>query len=210
MHAGDDAKHGGGRRADEDRELGRQAPDLGGIGAKIARPAEIERMAERNEPDIADQKIEGAGEQRKAQRLHEKDRIKHERRRDEKQRPSPRAATPALQAVSRRTCIDRGIGRARHHALRPNMPAGRISSTIDHDDEDHRVRRFRKKHLGQALDDAEREAGHNRAHDRTHAADHHDREHDDDEVGAHLRRDIVDRRRHDAGQAPQARRRSRR
>ena len=56
-----------------------------------------------------------------------------------------------------------------------------------------------KENLGQSLDHAEPEAGHDRAHDRAHAADHDDREHDDDQFRAHLRRNIVDRRRHHAG-----------
>ena len=42
---------------------------------EITRPAEIERMAEREQADIADQQIERAGEQREAQRLHQKDGI---------------------------------------------------------------------------------------------------------------------------------------
>src|SRR5919198_3438117 len=50
-----------------------------------------------------------------------------------------------------------------------------------HDDKDYGVGRLGKKYLGQPLDDAEREAGDDRAQDRTHAADHHDREYHDDE-----------------------------
>ena len=88
--AGDDAKARGGRRAGQDRQLRRQAPGLGGIGCEIARPAEIKRMTERQQPDIAEQQIEGAGEQRKAQRLHQKDRIEHVTARRSGTRPARR------------------------------------------------------------------------------------------------------------------------
>src|SRR5882762_3309144 len=67
-----------------------------------------------------------------------------------------------------------------------------------HDYEDHRVRRLRIEHLGQALDHPEREAGHDRAHDRAHASDHDHREDHDDQVGSHERIDLVERRRHHA------------
>src|SRR6266545_7310439 len=40
-----------------------------------------------------------------------------------------------------------------------------------HDDEDHGVRGFRVEELGQPLDDAERETGHDGAHDGAHASD---------------------------------------
>ena len=76
----DDAEHGRRQRAGEDRKLGREAPDLGGMRRQIARPAEIKRVAERQQPDIADQQVERAGEQREAQRLHQEQRIDEERR----------------------------------------------------------------------------------------------------------------------------------
>src|SRR5205814_121962 len=53
--------------------------------------------------------------------------------------------------------------------------------------------------FGQALDHPEREAGDDGTHDGTHAADYDHGEHDDDEVGAHQRADLVDRRRQHAG-----------
>ena len=68
--------------------------------------------------------------------------------------------------------------------------------------DDARARRVEQ--LGQALDHAEPEAGDDRADDRAHAADHHHREHDDDQVAAHQRADLVDRRGHHAAQAGQA------
>src|SRR5215217_3113017 len=62
----------------------------------------------------------------------------------------------------------------------PSEQAGRAHQQHDrHDDEDHSVGRFREEYLGQALDHAKPEAGHDRAHDRAHAADHHHGEHHD-------------------------------
>src|SRR5450631_2595379 len=56
-----------------------------------------------------------------------------------------------------------------------------------HDHEDDRVRCFGIKHLGQALDDTQTEAGQNGAEYRAHSADHHYCEDDDDQVRAHQR-----------------------
>src|SRR6266436_3559679 len=76
----------------------------------------------------------------------------------------------------------------------PSEQSGRADQQYDrHDDEDHRIRRFRKEHLGQSLDNSEAKSGDDRAEDGTHAADHHHGEHHNDELGAHLRADIVDR-----------------
>src|SRR5438105_10097921 len=100
-----------------------------------------------------------------------------------------------LSAESTRSRTEVAAGSTTRSTLRaPPEQAGRPDEKHDrHDDEDHRVRSFGKEHLGQALDDAEREAGDDRAHDRAHPADHHDGEHDDDEIGAHQRADVVDR-----------------
>ena len=127
--ADNDAEHGGGRGADEDREFGRQHPHLGGVRGEIARPAEEHGMAERDQADIADQKVEGAGEQRETQRLHEKDRIGDEWRDDEQHHHHDEGRT---EAPARLLAPDQqgGIERLLHHAFRPNRPAGRISSTI--------------------------------------------------------------------------------
>src|ERR1700730_7501586 len=75
----------------------------------------------------------------------------------------------------------------------PSEQAGRADQQHDrHDDEDHGVRRLRKEHLGEPLDDAEAEAREDRAEDRAHAADHHHGEHHDDQLAAHLRAHSVD------------------
>ena len=68
--AGDYAEDRGGRRTDDNGEPRRHGPALRGVGREIAGPTEIQRVAERQQSDIADQKVESASEQRKAQRLH--------------------------------------------------------------------------------------------------------------------------------------------
>ena len=83
----------------------------------------------------------------------------------------------------------------------PNSPAGLISSTIDHDEEDDGARRLGIEDLGQPFDDAEREAGDDGAEQRIEAADHDDGEDDAEDVGAHHGADLVDRRDHHAGEA---------
>ena len=148
-------------------------------------------MAERQQPDIADQQVEGAGEERKAQRLHQEDRVEDERRdqrqgeQDRRQDPVP----PAAFAPSQRA--------------RPKKPAGLTSNTRAMIDKDHGARRLRVEHLGQPLDQPQREAADDRAEDRAHAADHDDRKDGDDDVRPHQRADLVDRRRHDAGERRQ-------
>ena len=57
-----------------------EPPDLGGVGADVTRRAEEHRVAERQQADVADQQIEGAGEQGEAQGLHDEERIGDERR----------------------------------------------------------------------------------------------------------------------------------
>src|ERR1700751_2929455 len=83
----------------------------------------------------------------------------------------------------------------------PPKQAGWSNQEDDrHDDEHHRIRRLRVEHLRQPFDDAEHEAGQDRAKDRSHAADHYDREDDGDDVRAHARTDLVDRRGEHAGE----------
>src|ERR1051325_10767349 len=84
-------------------------------------------MAERHQADIADQEIEGAGKQRKAQRLHDEDRIKRERRGDQEndQRRAGDDDAPFRFAPHRRCCC-----KGCHQAVRPNSPAGQTSRTI--------------------------------------------------------------------------------
>ena len=111
------------RDAGEDAEVGRHAPYLDGMRGDVGRAAEERGVTERQEADIAEQQVEGAGEQRHAQRLHDEDRIEKMRRRD-CQRDQP--ARP--QPDSRRAALAM-LGSGEGHAARPNRPAGLISST---------------------------------------------------------------------------------
>src|SRR5262245_38901873 len=52
----------------------------------------------------------------------------------------------------------------------PEQARGLDHQHDGHDHEDHGARGLREEHLGEPLDDAEREAGEHRAHDRAHAA----------------------------------------
>ena len=70
-------------RPAQDGQLRRPSPHLGGMGRHVPRRAEERRVPERQEPRVADQEVEGAREQRKAQRLHEEERIDDERRQHE-------------------------------------------------------------------------------------------------------------------------------
>ena len=76
------AEHRGSEHAREDAELGRETHDLGRMAGDVARGAEEHRVAERKQAGEAEQQVEGGGEQREAQRLHEEDGV-HQRRRDE-------------------------------------------------------------------------------------------------------------------------------
>src|SRR5262249_44979953 len=127
--AGYEAEQRGNHRAADDRKLRRPSPRLRRIGGDIAGPAEEQRMPERSQADIANQQIEGAGEQSKAQRLHQKDRMDHERQDHEQHdhgQEGGAEAPAALAALGKQ----RRLQRAFHHALRPNNPAGLIKSTI--------------------------------------------------------------------------------
>ena len=87
-------------------------------------------MAEGQEPHVADEQVEGAGEQREAQRLHEEERVDEEGRQHEEgdhqreghvlvPRLAPDAAGSALASRSPSPC----------YCARPKRPAGFTSST---------------------------------------------------------------------------------
>jgi hypothetical protein len=69
-----------GRGAGQQPQLGRQTEIAQRVSRDITGRAEERRMAERQQAGIADQQIECAGEQRKAQHLHQEYRIQHKRR----------------------------------------------------------------------------------------------------------------------------------
>src|SRR5208282_1689184 len=73
---------------------------------------------------------EGAGEQCKAQRLHEKDGIDHERRRDEQRHHHRERHAQAPGRLPTAWQHPGFLEHALHHAFRPKRPAGRMSSTI--------------------------------------------------------------------------------
>ena len=127
QEADDEAQRRGRERAEKNGELGRQAPDLGGMRGDIGGGAEEGRVAEGQQADEADEEIEGAGEQGKAQHVHQVDRIMHERRdergrdsRGDEQQIEPRAKLARSRALSRHDA----------HAALPKSPAGRNKSTM--------------------------------------------------------------------------------
>ncbi len=74
----DEAKGGCGENAEYETEFRRDAPDFHRMGCDIGSAAEEGRMAEGQNAGIAQEKIEGGGEQRKAQHLHQEDGVDHE------------------------------------------------------------------------------------------------------------------------------------
>src|SRR6202451_4884042 len=86
-------------------------------------------MPERHQADITDQKIEGADKQRKAQHLHQKHRI-GDKRRHREQRYHDGEADDETHIRLAATLKDQRIDNALHHAVRPNIPAGRTNSTM--------------------------------------------------------------------------------
>ena len=69
--AGDEPEPGSECGADQNGEFRRQVPRFGCVGAHIGGPSEIQCVTKRQQACIADQKIERAGKQRKAQDLHQ-------------------------------------------------------------------------------------------------------------------------------------------
>ena len=120
---GDDAQQRRGRRAQQDRELRRQAPDLRGVRADVAGHAEEHRMAERQQADEADQQVERAGEQREAQHLHQEHRIDAEQGATRtappshaRRRASPRSKRDAAARTRRRLVMLSLAGRTGRRA----------------------------------------------------------------------------------------------
>ena len=95
----------------------------------IGAEAEIERVAERQQADIADQQVERAGKQRKAQRLHQEQRIDKERR-DDQHRHHRAERDDLAAAFGRMRGRGERFGGGDHHVVLPNRPAGRTRSTI--------------------------------------------------------------------------------
>ncbi len=113
---GDETHRGGDRDAAEDRQQRIELPDFRGVRGDIACHAEEHRVAEGEQADIADQQIEGAGEQRDAQHLHHEERVDEERRGGD-QRQHQHARDREIAALVLRV-LGRG-GRGGAHIRRP-------------------------------------------------------------------------------------------
>src|SRR3979411_868550 len=73
--AGDHPKPSGASGANQNSKLRRKAPDLQRMRGDVARRPQKHRMTERQQSAVTDQQVEGAGQQRKAQRLHHEERV---------------------------------------------------------------------------------------------------------------------------------------
>src|SRR5579872_2568161 len=128
------ARHEAQRRragnAKENAKLGRQAPDSRCMGAEIAGRPEEHCMTEGEKPDIADEKIESAGEERETQRLHHEKRVDDERRKDEEPGHNDESDGFVARGMAGLRCFGRHGGRAETHGALPKRPAGLIRSTI--------------------------------------------------------------------------------
>ena len=89
-------------------------------------------MAEGQQPAVAEQEVEGAGEEREAEHLHQEDRVEHERR-DHEQREQRREDRQVVAGHAERGGLQRqrdvGGGAVAHHAALPKRPAGLTRST---------------------------------------------------------------------------------
>src|SRR5690606_35909433 len=109
-----------------------QPPGLCAIGADIAGKAEIGGMPERQKAGVAEQKVERAGEQRKAHHLHDEARVEHERRDDARshRRHGDRGVVAGHAARGLLHLYSRCCDGSAHYAVPPDSPAGLISRTI--------------------------------------------------------------------------------
>ncbi|MCY1247361.1 hypothetical protein D9M72_606820 [compost metagenome] len=72
----------GSQHAKQNANFRRHPPNLDGMGRHIGRTAKEGCMAKGQNAGIAEQQVEGGGKQRKAQHLHQEDRVDHEGRCD--------------------------------------------------------------------------------------------------------------------------------
>ncbi len=115
--------------ADENPQLRRQPPFLHRMGGEIGRTAEECRMPEGKDAGIAQQQVEGAGEQRETEHLHDEDRIEVEGRQYQRgDAEQDQYGFQAYQWAPGRG--DGAAGLAVHQVSLPIRPAGRTSSTI--------------------------------------------------------------------------------
>ena len=119
-------------RAGQHREFGGEPPDFRRVRGDIARPAEIGRMAERQQPSEPEKQVERGREQRETHHLHREDRIDQKRQRDQpgEEHREDRLVQAGHPFGAR---VRGGVGkvlRERHQAVLPNSPSGLIISTI--------------------------------------------------------------------------------
>ena len=131
QQAGTDAQHRRAAGAEQDRQLGRQAPHLGRMRRGIAGGAEEHRVAEGQQPAEADQQVEGAGEEREAHHLHHEHRVDEGRCGHEEGHHHDEGDAVHAQFIAAPLCGGRRrrADRVRHFCA-PNRPAGRTSSTM--------------------------------------------------------------------------------
>ena len=129
-----------GQRAGEDAQLGAQpAVRAQHVTGDVAATGEERRVAEGQQPGIAEQQVEGAGEQGEAQQLHQEHRVDGQRRQQRQAQQRQVEQLPTAQRGAPALAFDIGPHRHRHrrnafltrhaHASLPNRPAGRTSST---------------------------------------------------------------------------------
>src|SRR6266496_1600345 len=119
----EDRRH---RRPEEDAELRREPPHLERVAGHVPGRAQERRVAEGEEPGVAEQQVERAGEERHAEHVHDEHRV-HEVRQDQPGHRHPgegEAHAPGRPADARA----RAEGDA--HRYLPKSPAGRSSSTM--------------------------------------------------------------------------------
>ena len=109
-------------------ELRRQPPDLGGVRRRRSAQAEERGVAEGEQPDIADQQVEGAGKQREAQHLHQEHRVERTTADDDQAASATERAEEAAAPWLRRRDAAGG-GRRRRPSQRPSEQAGGPTSS---------------------------------------------------------------------------------
>ena len=94
------------------------------MGAGVAGAAKEQRVAEREQAHVSDQEIEGAGEEREAERLHREDGVDEPGRgRDHQDQDGD---GNSLRDGPRLDPLQCDVG----HVCFPNRPAGRTSRTM--------------------------------------------------------------------------------
>src|SRR5690606_19552207 len=110
-----EAKYGRTGRSDQYADFRRHSPDLDRVGAEIGSSPKEGGVAEGEQARIAEQEVEGAGEERKAHDLHQEDRVHEEGRRQQPEN-AQQHQQPFCPASRFRTWSSRGQV---SHLMRP-------------------------------------------------------------------------------------------